>query len=452
MEPNRQRLLFRFSLIVPSILLIGGPITLYLYREFLFTEKFYMNGVYFLAGLIPATLLLITLPYYLFKKGISKKPVKLFAGFLQTILTIIGIGAIVVGFGLSSLYIGIDHYNVGPVLTWSTYQDPASEITVMWRTSNQEASIVYYGEDAMNLSESAKVTGTAEWHRVPLTGLKPDTKYYYRVQGLAENHIHSFITAPLVEKNFTFLVFSDPRQNTSPLNIVLTQNIPKIMMQTMSRQGTRSAFTIMCGDITTFATTEESWKSWFNDISESGLGSDAALQVSIGNHEREYNHTGEIFASKYPYIGHPEFYYAYNYSSVHVQVLDPWNFTLGSYWDAFSPTQLAWIEQDLKNAQEMKYKIIALHPPIVYNNAPLKLYEPLIKLCDDYGVDAVFFGHVHDFATNKINNTHYFLIGVGGNSFIGPTGFVQVDVTSEKMHINMNWINGTSQFLARILA
>ena len=36
--------------------------------------------------------------------------------------------------------------------------------------------------------------------------------------------------------------------------------------------------------------------------------------------------------------------------------------------------------------------------------------------------------HAFDFI--KVNNTHYFLIGVGGNSFIGPTGFCQVDVTS----------------------
>jgi hypothetical protein len=423
---------------------------MYYYRFYLFSEKFRENGTYFVSAFVVIMLLLVIIPYVLFKRNISKKGIKRILETLETLLNVGGIVIIIGGLSLSSLFIGADHYSVGPMLTWGIGQDPSTQITVLWRTSKVTPSIVYYGTSRDNLNLSSPAPDEVEWHQVALTNLTPNTTYYYRVEGLSVTQIHSFITAPIGDQDFSFIVFSDTRQNTSPLNTILVRNIPKWMMQNMRAQGTRPAFTLNCGDVTTYATENASWRSWFRDVSESGMASEAALQIAPGNHEFEYNDTGEILDSLYPYKSNFGFNYAFNYSTVHVLMLNPWNFTVGGYFIPFTMEQLAWIEMNLQNAHNMKYKIIALHPPVVYKNQIVEEYAPLISLCDKYGVDAVFFGHAHEFDQAKINNTQYLLVGVGGNSVIGPTGFAQVDVTSTHMQIDMHWLNGSRQALATI--
>ncbi len=163
------------------------------------------------------------------------------------------------------------------------------------------------------------------------------------------------------------------------------------------------------------------------------------LQVSAGNHERQENWTGEVFESYYPYTNyHPGFYYSFNYSSLHVQVLDPINESTG-WWGEIDPVQLAWAEQDLQNAASMKYKIIALHPVPMYQNYTNPELADLVTLCDTYDVDAVFYGHAHSYGVQYVNGTYYYLIGVGGNSSSNPPGFAQVDVTSTSMQVFMHW-------------
>jgi cytolysin (calcineurin-like family phosphatase) len=219
----------------------------------------------------------------------------------------------------------------------------------------------------------------------------------------------------------------------------------------MKTQGISPAFTISCGDITGEAHNTVTWKSWFDDLYNSRLGSESPVQVAIGNHERHQNADGKVFSEYYPYLYRPYYYYSYNYSSVHVTILDPWNETTG-WWGNIDSNQLAWLEQDLIRSQNMPYKIIALHPtPIFHGELNINLL-PVVELCNKYNVDAVFFGHEHSFEYSTLNQTNYYLIGIGGNLEAVQSGFAQVDVTSQDMHIGMRWDNGTYQFLTKIIA
>jgi len=445
-----QTILYASSLLIPVLLLISGTLFLYFNHSFVFGYT-PITGFSITLGilLISSALAWFTIRILRNKVPLKKKTILQIA---HGGLAIIGICGIIFGFLSANLFISAIRYTTGPILTWATDQEPMHEITIMWRTRYPELYVVHYGNHPNNLNETISYGFPDEWHRVALMDLEPDTTYYYQVGKSAK--IYDFTTAPSIEKNFTFLLFSDPRQNTSPINVLFKPNVPKFMMKTMESDGIDIAFTINAGDITHQADMDATWKSWFDDISEkSGLASYAPLQIAIGNHERQGDCSANIFSSYYPYDNKPGFFYSYNYSSTHIQVLDPYNYT-SCHWGGLDPVQLAWAHEDLQRAASMKYKIIALHPPPLYHSYLNKDLLDLITLCDTYDVDAVFYGHIHDYETTIINGTYFCLIGVGGNDNKSgnPPGFCQVDVSSSEMKIAMRWINGTNELIGIIPA
>jgi hypothetical protein len=54
-------------------------------------------------------------------------------------------------------------------------------MVVRWRTDTTEASVVSYGLERDQLTSSTKSEGVSADHVVQLTGLKPNSKYYYTV-------------------------------------------------------------------------------------------------------------------------------------------------------------------------------------------------------------------------------------------------------------------------------
>src|SRR5512140_1560572 len=65
----------------------------------------------------------------------------------------------------------------GPYLQSAT---PTSMV-VRWRTDMTEASVVSYGLERNQLTSTARAEGITAEHVVQLSGLKPNTRYYYAV-------------------------------------------------------------------------------------------------------------------------------------------------------------------------------------------------------------------------------------------------------------------------------
>src|SRR5206468_4103024 len=77
-----------------------------------------------------------------------------------------------------------------------------TSIVVRWRTDTASNSRVRYGTDPANLNQVKDNSASATEHEVTLTGLSPDTEYYYSVGDttsvLAGGPEFTFYTAPLV--------------------------------------------------------------------------------------------------------------------------------------------------------------------------------------------------------------------------------------------------------------
>jgi len=117
-----------------------------------------------------------------------------------------------------------------------------------------------------------------------------------------------------------------------------------------------------------------------------------------------------------------QFYWSFNYSCVHFMI---YSFPRGSL-DDFSQAQMDWIERDLKNSENMKYKIVMFHCPIVgagffgRNNNLINKILPILK---QNNITAIISGHEHHYERGVfINEIHqgrdiyYFILGGGGGA------------------------------------
>ena len=85
----------------------------------------------------------------------------------------------------------------GPYLQIPT---PTS-MTIKWNTDGSATGKVYYGTNLNSLDDYVSGASTTR-HEITITGLAPNTKYYYKVTGQSSASVNQyFVTAPSVGTN-----------------------------------------------------------------------------------------------------------------------------------------------------------------------------------------------------------------------------------------------------------
>ena len=122
------------------------------------------------------------------------------------------------------------------------------------------------------------------------------------------------------------------------------------------------------------------------------------LYLTPGNHDIWSDASEKLFRQ---YAKHPS-HYSFDYGSAHFTVLD------NSRSDFLSPTEMAFLEEDLKAHQSQKWKFIVSHRPSWIVNA---LFGdpafPLQQLAKKYGVQFVISGHIHQMFHAEIDGVTY---------------------------------------------
>ncbi|MFD0963319.1 LamG-like jellyroll fold domain-containing protein [Pseudofulvibacter geojedonensis] len=123
------------------------------------------------------------------------------------IITIIGL-----------LFVSFTQAQINPYLQTPT----SNSIWVTWQTDSGTESVVEYGLTQSNLNLTVTgtndaITGSWNWHKVRLTGLTPNTAYYYRVKtGSQYSSIKRFKTQPIEGSDtgrYRFIVLGDHQRN-----------------------------------------------------------------------------------------------------------------------------------------------------------------------------------------------------------------------------------------------
>ena len=294
------------------------------------------------------------------------------------------------------------------------YEMPNTTMTVLWQdTALETTNTISWGTDSNYTLGSATVAeetrpGTVNQHRFKITGLAPNTKYYYQVAGSVGGALYgagSFITAP--DENATSVKFigqGDSRSQPFALN-----NLMKAI-KAFSAQSPDFAeyqrLTIANGDWV--STDGESY--WTNEWFVPAMTDIAAYTGNTpmdgvkGNHDNSSGYSTS-FPKYWPFpypnatlkagttATYNNLYWSMDYGPVHVSYIDEYSsFANGS-------PQYNWLVNDLANTTK-PWKIIVYHEPSYSagkdaDNTAVRALEPLFT---QYDVDLIFAGHSHNYA------------------------------------------------------
>jgi hypothetical protein len=281
-------------------------------------------------------------------------------------------------------------YNDGPWVTWNG--NPATEACISWLTSSRSETSLLIGNSTANITATRTGTGNAFLHKVFLSGLTPNTTYYYKIPvDFSQAHASttfSFKTAPATQQAFKFTVSGDKQpSNTAGMLHFNAKVVDGIMAEDPD-------FAMMLGDYASNGDYISDWHYTLESLAR--LGGTTPLGLAIGNHD-EGSMNGQNFADMFTYdyenLSRGK-YYAFNYSNAHFLVID--TPALGG---TYSAQQLAWIEADLVAANaSTNWKFVFFHYTLMSTggcNMDYSLQSKLVPLFDKYQVDAVFYGHDH---------------------------------------------------------
>lgn len=305
----------------------------------------------------------------------------------------------------------------GPYLQMGT---PTS-VVVRWRTDVCADSRVSYGIDPGDLNMVADDTALTTEHEVPLTGLEPDTKYYYSIGTTTVtlaggDNDHFFVTSPLegTEKPTRVWVIGD--SGTADVNAQAVRDAY------LSFTGTRSTDVwLMLGDNAYPSGTNVEYTAAVFDMYPMLLRNTVVWPV-FGNHDDissdSSTQSGPYFdsftlptnAEAGGLASGTEAYYSFDYGNIHFINLD--SSTEGSR----SPGSgmLTWLEDDL--AATSQDWIIAYwhHAPYTkgsHNSDTepelIEMRQYALPILEAVGVDLVLTGHSHSYERSFLIDSHY---------------------------------------------
>ena len=298
----------------------------------------------------------------------------------------------------------------GPYLQMQT----PTKVTVRWRTSEPTDSRVQWGLAADHLDNVINVSTVTNEHKVRITGLLPDTLYYYSVgttqRVLGSGPGYFCVTPPTNAKPTRIWVTGDTRTGDA------------------NQLAVRDAYYQFTGSRPT-----DVWLT----LGDNGgpTGADAEYQVvffecfrrvlrqsgvwpSIGNHETYHNpaHFAYLDLFTLPQRGQAggvpsgsDRYYSFNYGAIHFVALDSVTSDISS-----NGAMHAWLAADLA-ANRQDWLIAYWHyPPYSKGSHDSDSEEGLIQmrrnflpLLEAYGVDLVLAGHSHNYERSYLLDGHY---------------------------------------------
>jgi len=318
--------------------------------------------------------------------------------------------------------VGAAKIDKGPYLQ----QVDTTGVTVCWVTDIDAPSSVEYGTTArLGRSVAEQLTsrerGELVWsaggpgelrafHRVRLTGLAPDARYYYRVRtGDLASDVASFQAAVRPGQRFTFVAFGDVRP--TPAHRTVISRIMALDPQ--------PRFAVFTGDLLSNGQRWPDWQGFFDW--EEPMLRQIPFYPALGNHEHDAENYLILFSG-----AEDQRWYSFDYGDAHVVVLD----SNGPYRS--SPAQRAWLVQDLATNWDKPYAFVVFHHPLYTCTNDLGRRMGALDLVRDwgpifeaYGITAVLNGHDHNYQHNVVNGIHYVVAGGGGASLypVRPQAF-----------------------------
>lgn len=302
----------------------------------------------------------------------------------------------------------------GPYLQLGT----PTGLVVRWRTSAATDSAVRYGASPASLTSVATDAASTTEHIVPLTGLLPDTRYYYSVGSTSAtiaggDASHTFITGPANERPTRIWVLGD--SGTANASAAAVRDAYTTFA------GTRyTDLWLMLGDNAYNSGTDAEYQTAVFNMYPSTLRQ-SVLWSTIGNHDTASSSNPPASLPYFQLFTLPmsaeaggvasgtEKYYSFNYGNMHFVCLDSMSSSR-----AAGSAMLTWLQNDL--ASNTKEWLIAFwhHPPYTKGSHDsdtesnlIEMRANVLPILESFGVDLVMTGHSHSYERSFLIDGHY---------------------------------------------
>jgi hypothetical protein len=294
---------------------------------------------------------------------------------------------------------------------------------VRWRTDVISDGLVYYGTDVNNLTSFARETSVTNEHIVTLTGLQPDTKYYYSIGSAAYRLVggtnYWFETAPPVGTRRPVRFWALGDAGTAGNGAPDRQQSTRDAFYNFAATGKQPDIWLMLGDNAYNSGTDSEHQDAVFDMYPTTLRN-KFLWTTLGNHETAQSTT----ATDFPYLhifslpkegeaggvaSGTEKYYAFDYANIHFICLD----SMTSGQTANTP-MANWLRTDLESTSQEWIIVFFHHPPYTkgsHNSDTeqdlVAIRQNLVPILEDYGVDLVLSGHSHAYERSFLLKGHF---------------------------------------------
>lgn len=359
------------------------------------------------------------------------------------------------------------HFNGGPYLHHAT-QDAMS---LTWETSLPSTAIVRFGTN-LEEARTLEIDQDTTLHTLVLSGLTPETRYYYEVIASAAEVIPKDSAPTKISSGI--LSFATARRDSSAYSLAVfgdTEARPHINFR-MSELiwDERPDFLINLGDLTDGGRKPHKFE-WNYEyfLGMTPLASRLPIFPVPGNGE------GDLYWYKrYHVLPNGEAYYTFTYGNAQFFMLN------SNEREELEPggKQYEWLEEALK-ASTATWKFACHHHPVytsdendygdTWEQEPSDLGDlqvrELAQLYETYQVDMVMYGHLHTYErtwplmegkVSPSNGVVYLVAGGAGGNLEGfaPTRswfstklyrghhYVKMDIHGEKLYFKMYDLNG----------
>lgn len=309
-----------------------------------------------------------------------------------------------------------------------------NEITIRWRTATASDSRVELGSSVGNYTILVDSPSLTTEHIVRVTGLTPDTKYFYRIgsttqvlQGAADNF---FTTLPAAgTRKVRIAAFGDCGRNENNFQA----NTLTRYRNYLSSNGIDAADAwILLGDNAYNSGTETEYNNAFFNIYGPSILKNHKLYPAPGNHDYYADANGQA-NKNVPYYSlftmptngeaggvpsNTKAFYSFDVGDIHFLSLDSYGTEIEGInnrrlYDTTGP-QVNWIKADL--AANTKKWVVAYwhHPPYTkgsHNSDTegelVSMRENFIRILERNGVDMIICGHSHDYERSYLLKGYY---------------------------------------------
>ena len=306
----------------------------------------------------------------------------------------------------------------GPYLQMAT----STSMTLKWETRSSTDSKVWYGNNPSNLSQTVSSSTNTKTHELQISGLNPNTTYYYAVgdnngvmAGSDVNHFFKTAPTPTDAAPIRIWALGDAGFKNDDQRIVRDAYYNHI-------GSNPTDLMLLLGDNAYENGTDVEYQFAVFDRMYEDLILNTTMLSTFGNHDANSSNSSTESGPYYDIFSFPsnaeaggvvsgtEAYYSYDYGNIHIISLNSEDIDRSA-----EGTMMQWLQADL-NANDKDW-IIAIWHHAPYNGAfgnssdthpkSKEMRENALSVLESAGVDLVLAGHTHNYQRSYLINGHY---------------------------------------------